>query len=313
MKHIIWKINHLCNFSCPYCFSGGQIQKEHPKTAIHSPEFISKQFAKYADKWHITLLGGEPFLYPKFVDLCQALTKNNHLSLITNLSTSNVEKFAQTVSPEKVFYIATTVHIEEREKHKNGIEKLIENYLVLKSKNFKIGCLYIAHPSLFNRIENDFMYFRNRGVDVSIKTFRGQYNGKNYPQDLTEKELEIMASLGMSKTEEKTATSQSTFTHNYCNFGYDSFIMDNTGKVKRCGTSSITYGNLLQGTFNPDTKPKPCTRKICNCPSHGMHGVKNINLIVPRFEWYCQLSKELCFAAANFIPHNYKKIKKNRS
>jgi sulfatase maturation enzyme AslB (radical SAM superfamily) len=67
-----WKINNLCNFQCKYCFY--EDHSEHPLTNKHTQEEIVSAFDRTGETWTIEIDGGEPFLYPKFVDLIEKLT-----------------------------------------------------------------------------------------------------------------------------------------------------------------------------------------------------------------------------------------------
>lgn len=127
-----WQLNTLCNFRCEYCFcSEKSLSKEHSDCGKYSPEHIAKCFNDTGRIWRIHMSGGETFLYPKFVELARALTKKCYISLNTNLSTPNVYEFGDMISPEKVLSINAALHIMEREKSKNGVNKYIKKFLYL--------------------------------------------------------------------------------------------------------------------------------------------------------------------------------------
>lgn len=273
---ISWNTNKLCNFSCPGCFAG-ETTREHDEVGKYNYKKIAKAFEKTGRTWQIHMSGGEPFLYPDFVDLCFLLDKNNYLSMNTNLSTSNVKDFSNKINPQKVKFINAAIHITEREKHKNGVEKFIDNYISLIENNFTVSCSYVSYPQLFSRIERDFEYFKSKGVDIVVKAFRGEYEGKVYPAAYKESEINLMTKLGMFPGEIKIANNKTNFFRYSCGYGYKDFVMDISGDVRRCSTSKKKYGNLFHGTFKPDIKSKPCPFKNCTCPYQGIRGTKDSN------------------------------------
>ncbi len=60
--YFTWKLHYRCNFRCPYCpyfdrrISEGSLSKED-----------------WVNSWNIKITGGEPFLYPSFVELITEL------------------------------------------------------------------------------------------------------------------------------------------------------------------------------------------------------------------------------------------------
>jgi len=94
-RMISWQLNELCNFRCPYCFCGEEkLSREHPACGKYSPEHIADCFDRTGKTWQVHMSGGEPFLYPRFVELCMALTRSHYISMNTNLSTANANDFA---------------------------------------------------------------------------------------------------------------------------------------------------------------------------------------------------------------------------
>ena len=182
LYHIMWRLNQLCNYECAYCFRNGVDKdrlKEHSDCGKHSPERIAECFDNTQKTWRIHMTGGEPFLYPKFIDLARALVRNHQLSINTNLSTSNVYDFANEVPAPKVHAINASAHILELEKRKNATKSFLEKFLFLQDKDFRVKLMYITYPPLLNRLKKDITYFKAEGVkNLTIKIFRGQYEGQ---------------------------------------------------------------------------------------------------------------------------------------
>ena len=60
--------------------------------------------------------GGEPFLIPRFIDICISLTQKHFIALITNLTPHPIVSFAEAVDPKRVLYVHASLHIEELKK-----------------------------------------------------------------------------------------------------------------------------------------------------------------------------------------------------
>ena len=75
---------------------------------------------EYDQPVSVKMVGGESFLYPRFVELARCLVEKHYILLSINLSTKNVYEFADVIPPERVLTICAASHITEREKRKNG-------------------------------------------------------------------------------------------------------------------------------------------------------------------------------------------------
>ncbi|MFH0791512.1 MAG: radical SAM protein, partial [Candidatus Omnitrophota bacterium] len=84
-----WDITSICNYRCPYCwFYGKWVQMSGRNKNISASEleaFWSRMYDRYGSI-KIFITGGEPFLYPSFVDLISAITRWHRVEVVTNLS-----------------------------------------------------------------------------------------------------------------------------------------------------------------------------------------------------------------------------------
>jgi MoaA/NifB/PqqE/SkfB family radical SAM enzyme len=62
-------------------------------------------FAATAKRWLLHITGGEPSIYPGFVELCDKLTRLHYLSINSNLSHRCMDTFAERINPERVRFI----------------------------------------------------------------------------------------------------------------------------------------------------------------------------------------------------------------
>lgn len=283
---ITWFINNICNFKCEYCFS---IRAHTSDPTVESPKYppqhIAQAFDKTGKKMRIYISGGEPFLYPRFIELCVLLTKNHRISINTNLSTSNIYEFSESIDPSRVYGIHASLHILEREKISNGIEQFLHGVKHLQNKGFSVRVEYVTYPPLFTRIKKDIQFLTEQGVKtVNVKVFRGRFAGKSYPDSYNAEERSLIEELAIDQREINILSTKNSFLGNICSAGQRYFRMDEKGNLFRCNSSKKSYGNLFEGNYIFDEKPKLCPCEICKCPYEGMMFVveKGVNkFLVP--------------------------------
>ncbi|HRW21997.1 MAG TPA: radical SAM protein [Bacteroidales bacterium] len=260
---IFWTISNFCNFRCPYCYID-KTQKPEYITEHHTPEHIANCFNKTGKTWLIMLAGGEPFIMPKFLPLMQELTKNHHIQISTNLCSDDVFKFPEYVTPEKVMVISASLHVPEREKVDPKFEKFIEKCLFLQDKGFRVVVNYVTWSPLLTRIEKDFKYLKSKGIkNMTAFTFLGEYDGKPYPESYTEDEIKLISKLSMYKREEDILRCSASYKGIKCEAGHRYFTTELDGTVYKCRSIPTAMGNILDGSFKPDTKNRKCTADTC--------------------------------------------------
>ncbi len=266
----LWKVNQRCNFRCKYCFSvGTNPYREHPACGRYSPRHIAQGFDRTGQSWGITMTGGEPFLYPDFVQLCQELTRNHFLSIFTNLSTANALQFAQAVDPGRVFAIYASLHITERERY-GRLDQFIAYVLHFQKKGFKVRVDYVAYPPLFERLERDFKMLAARGVEhVSLQAFQGIYRSRLYPSAYNRQERGVFRRISTDDKELDLIAGTRSFFGQPCRSGQGFFYMNIGGEMKRCAATARSYGNFFAGRYGLDKRPRPCPYPRCLCPGYG--------------------------------------------
>lgn len=274
-----WVINTVCNFNCVYCISRSNV--ESPAVGKLPPKEIVKFFNNTGLTWLIHITGGEPFLYPNFVELCQRLTERHFININTNLSQKNVFDFSQLINSRKVTFINCGLHIIQREK-KNLVEDFIKKFHLLRKKRFNLFVSYVMYPSLFQRFEKDFSYFKSKGIIISPKALRGVFFGKKYPESYSPEEKKIF--IKYSKRSEKLDKSRGKsfvgepiinlsldreFLHGMPNFqgkvclaGKRFVRIWSDGTITRCNRKHI-LGNLFEFKLNLLDKPQRCDTYSC--------------------------------------------------
>lgn len=272
----LWIFINKCNFSCNYCGYGVKIKstKDFFKYLINffdkSKKFIDPLENSHSlirilrgtgRDWVIGLTGGEPFLYPKFVQLCEELIKYYKIYVDTNLSiTSRVREFAEKISPEKVEYICVSVHIKEWEK-RNNLETLIKNILLLEEKKFNLYINYVMHPALIDRFKKDYDYFKSRGIIITPRPVKTKYGGKNYPQDYSDSEKELILKHDPTAFERQVPIAVKG---RKCDAGKTLIVILSNGDVTRCIADKTVIGSIFKGVeFSKGAEP--CRVDICTC------------------------------------------------
>jgi len=282
---MLWRINRRCNFNCVYCFRQGEDKDrelEDPACGRYSAEDIARRFDETGKVWRILMTGGEPLLYPGFVELAKALTRGHYISVSTNLSTPNAYELADAVDSERVISISASIHILEREKSRDGVKEYLRKFLYFQERGFNIRLVYVTYPPLFGRTEQDTERLRAEGVKtIVIKVFRGRYKGGRYPRDYSDQERAFISGLGLNYYEQQILASRVSFLGKRCEAGHRAFYMDISGNVTRCTTLKDEYGNLFEGTFRPGESARRCTTKKCSCVYQGMKFAAGRSSAVP--------------------------------
>lgn len=277
-----WQINTFCNFKCEYCIAKG-LMDQNLQQMGNDINKVLRGFDESGLIWWIHMSGGEPFFQPNFVELCRRLDKHV-ISVNTNLSTRNVFDFAENVNPERVAFVHCSLHFEER-KRLNLIEDFVDKYKLLKNKGFSIYATQVMYPPLVREFDGIFNSFREKGVILRPKVFRGYYNDKRYPESYTGKERNRI--LKYSNLSEKlTDLSLETqidpnldryflngdlsFKGYLCNAGKDFVVITYDGDVIRCQGEPIKMGNIFDGGIELFREPKPCASEFCPCPYYGL-------------------------------------------
>jgi MoaA/NifB/PqqE/SkfB family radical SAM enzyme len=258
-----WHLTNRCNFFCEYCHPQIRYVLNRKHLDEPAPELVVRRFNELGAVCLVHMSGGEPFMFPGFVELCEGLTRRHHISINTNLASSDVPEFAERVVPERVAKIVAAIHQPERELRGLELESYAANYLVLRNAGFDVTALYVLYPPLLPRLTADLHRLRELGVDhVRAKVFKGVYEGVRYPEGYTEEQKAlILANSGEYVFNRPYLDGLLSFRGQPCTAGVTSFKVTVTGDVRRCASVPTDYGNLYDGTFTPAAISQPCPAK----------------------------------------------------
>jgi MoaA/NifB/PqqE/SkfB family radical SAM enzyme len=253
-----WMMSEFCNFDCHYCHSH---TREREKALVSIDDLV-KTLKRAHPTWIVAMTGGEPFLYPDFINVCERLVEAGFkIALDTNLSvTPIIKQFTKTIPANRVEYIYSSVHVLERERLYGSLDHYVENVLTLKKAGFPVQISYVLHPTLFSRLEKDLVYFAKQGLEVEPKPFSGIYKGKLYPAAYDEAEKKVLLRYNSKAFEKTTFFSKGL----RCRAGKDLVRIWPNGTISRCVADVKPLGNAKDGVALL-TKPLPCEVGWCPC------------------------------------------------
>jgi len=285
---VCWELNMMCNFRCPYCFQ----LLEHRKNPSMMDQKDTKKaidfFMNLDKKCLIIMSGGEPFLYPNFIDLCKKISKKHYIRIATNLSSPLVYEFAKKMDPKKIS-IHVTLHITEIERL-NLKKEIIKKIKILKEKGFTVYAFAVMWPPILERFEDIYSEFKKHEIIIKQLNFVGYYNQKLYPGAYTEEETKkmiyfenlfgkdnndkniepIQKVTPLKRTPEEMFKGQLSFKGLPCLAGKNFLWIRYNGDVKRCSDTPLELGNIYKNNVKLLDKPLICDGGVCSCKANGL-------------------------------------------
>ena len=274
-----WHITDICNFKCEYCSYGKSsyrksLRQAHTKLRDRfssGSQYVPKDeldrviqtFSATGAAMTFGFTGGEPFVVEGFNELLQRLMEVPHFAVAidTNLSAS-IQSFMKHVPPGRVEYIFASMHIQERERFSNGVDRFIERAKILQENGYHLIVNYVLYPPLIERFLDDFEYAKSKGVHLAPKPFKGRYRGQLYPDAYTEQQRQVFKRLDPSMN--IRAETVPNYRGRICNDGKSLIRIDPNGDVTRCKTDRQLLGSIYTGIQLFD-ELQPCRVNRCPC------------------------------------------------
>lgn len=276
-----WILWSGCNYRCSYCFWPVDALKLRPAPPAEVDHLVSF-FDETSLTWLLHLTGGEPFLYPRFVEMVDRLTKTHLVSVNSNLSSDRVFQFAEEIDPARVPFLNCGFHVGERE-NRGRIEDFVNKIGRLRAAGFNAFVTYVLYPPLFDRAVRDFAELADKGVPLIPKAFRGTWEGKCYPGAYTQAEKRVFLDLSAQAEAayadmwarmptpptinpflDRDLVLNGVQDHRgkLCAAGRNFVRIRENGDIQSCGSLDV-IGNVAQGTFQRRTGPSPCQEVEC--------------------------------------------------
>lgn len=254
-----------CNYDCSYC-SGSQGLKEG-FGRLGEKENMKRvlKFFKKRGPWHIGLVGGEPMIYPYFLEFCENLTEDNHkLSIITNLS-KPIDQFISKIKPEDVISINCSL----QPKGEKNVRTFINKVKKLKKAGFSVQVSYVATPERVGHIMGYFKTFKEIDIPFLVQPLIGIYDQKKYPWNYTESEKSLIRKYQLSVANISALENPGgrKTTGKKCKAGFSYLYIDaRSGDIFPCqNLRNKIIGNIYNDELILFPKEIICSAKTCSC------------------------------------------------
>jgi MoaA/NifB/PqqE/SkfB family radical SAM enzyme len=275
-----WHLLDTCNYRCAYCFFGPETLGAKLRT-FSDPKGWSAAFDATGAIWLLHMTGGEPSIYPDFLELCERLTRRHFISINSNLTHPSLTDFWRSVDPSRVSFINAGLHLQEREL-RTGHTAFLRNADTLRAHNYPLLVSLVATPSALARFDEAITLLAAIGLFPIPKLFRGTADGKTYPHAYSDSEKrrfrmladcarEFYRPLLLQRDEPPSIDVLNddlfldgvpSYRGALCTAGERFVQILANGDVHRCGGSS-SQGNILVGTFVRREASAPCDTQHC--------------------------------------------------
>jgi len=131
----IWYVTWLCNFKCPYCWQWQEPGKYRVSYKVKPEQWVNGwrkilEIEKF-DYAVIGISGGEPFMYPGFLDLLSKLPSNMYYDITTNLSLLDTNKFLE-IAKDRCIGVICSFHPSNPTNSKKYMEEFYQKVEKLK-------------------------------------------------------------------------------------------------------------------------------------------------------------------------------------
>lgn len=259
-----WDLLYECNYRCSYCHVVKNKKERYPPVPLEQWRKIWESLFERYGTGQIRFSGGEPSIYPGFIELVRMLTEKFTVDITTNFSFDEQE-FARRVPVGNVS-ISASYHAEY-EPFERFLERL--NHLWRNGAGFPTTICFVGYPQFIPVVEKYRDMAEALSLQFKISPFDGEYNGKHYPESYSDDDRRI---LNMPvKNEENARTNKAWLDYKLhpenrqkviCRMGQTYAKIYPDGRVTRCcHPNSGDMGNITSPDFSLFNEPQPC---ICD-------------------------------------------------
>lgn len=252
-----WQITDKCNYACSYCFQQHSI-KDCSQETINE---VYKLLSTLDGVWLVKLIGGEPSLHPKFLEISKAIVESGHnICITTNFSQSikKLKKFVD-VCGKNLTYITASLHLSQIKNLDHFIDKANEFNKYIKKQTRFIVTSVLTHENK-EALKEAEIKCSAAGISFKLQVLKTADGYYQYDKE-TERLLCNKTIIGTEKI--RGFNSFGTI----CHTGRLFFRIRINGDVNRCFNYQPAYlmGNIAKGSFKRFSKSKPCMAKKCTC------------------------------------------------
>ncbi|HLD28851.1 MAG TPA: radical SAM protein [bacterium] len=288
--HWNWDITFQCNYRCSYC----EVEKNQAQFDFR--EFDLGRWREiwdriFDDYWctHVRFAGGEPTIYPKFLELLGMLLEKHTVDITTNLG-FDFRKFLKSVPPGRGLSVSASLHPEYAE-----LEPFLEKVEYLHKNGYPATICYVGYPPHLEKILEYKKRVEGRRIYFKIIPFSGEYKGNPYPQSYTAGERRLLEGLAKDSADEHLNEMNTRWYEHLvvkedepekkikkgmlCRMGEMYAKIHPDGTVTRCcagyhGQDSGVLGSILDKNFRLLDEAAPCSVSY-QCPCFKAMAVGN--------------------------------------
>ncbi|MDA8430848.1 MAG: hypothetical protein M0T70_16460 [Geobacteraceae bacterium] len=248
---IVIALRGPCNYNCHYCVTHHEIEKQN----LFKLDQLRTMYASI-DCFTVTSFecgASEPTLHPQIKELISLAASYGAVSIPTNNSIPPERWLPEPVAHNVL--VRAALHPQGEQ----NLELFIQNLLTAKKMGAHVRCIYVAHPSRLDKVDEYQNRFKKYGIPITLVAFTGEYQGHIYPQSYTTSERDF---LGLDTQNWYARLSSEIICREFygipCLAGYQSLYIGKDGELHRCENDK----SILD---EPYDMPMPCRVKWCDC------------------------------------------------
>jgi MoaA/NifB/PqqE/SkfB family radical SAM enzyme len=270
--HWNWEIMLPCNYKCSYCIVHNESAPYLIQTVDQWRPIWERMFKLYGCS-QVRFAGGEPTIYPNYIDLVSMILTMHTVDVTTNLS-FDIDEWIRKVPAEGIA-ISGSLHLEHQTP-----EEFMRKLLILRNKgNQLISASIVAYPTYLDQIERIRELFEKNNILFKIIPFNGTFNGQRYPDAYTN-EQRLLLGMQVIKTQDELAKTlnkawqdhanakpnDKNFMGMPCHMGEMYAKIYSDGTVRRCCHTGVdVLGHITDPNLVLYEKPEVCTVMSCSC------------------------------------------------
>lgn len=228
---------------------------------------ISRDMFNSYSSFHIRFSGGEPFVYPNFIEFLRIFSEYHSLEVSTNLSI-DVGELKDKLDPASTLLLSASFHPEFA-----NIDGFLKKVLSLKNNGFFVAVTVVAYPPLLKQMRYYKEIIEKNNIQLIIQPFVGKFNGRKYPDEYTDAEkmllndytkISLTSSINKMIVEHKMNIQEEKT--KICRMGQMYVKVDRFGNIFRCcAKDNQKLGNILDSGLELLSEPLPCEVQSCPC------------------------------------------------
>ncbi len=311
------EITLQCNFRCIHCYcnAGGRNKEELSFEEIKNLIIQAKEIGIE----NLDLVGGEPFMHPKILDIISFAQNIGQKVLINtngSLITEDLAKYLKKIAPNLIIGVSLEGPDSETNdfvRGKGNFEKAIRGIEILVKNGFSVSILNIINKRNWKKFKEIIILAKNIGVrNIYVDRFIPVGRGKIFEKYLDMEDHEWVSALKYVKETIKKYEKEIDFyveesiSGEPCPAGIKHVSILSNGFVVPCGhlrfDNKYYLGNIkekslkdilssirIDNIFKSSSLCKNCNLNYCNSGCRAYQIVKNKEMDIP----ICLINREL--------------------